>query len=127
MKSKFRKLRVLSAAILLVGFAQSCKNTNESVVKVFVRSASNQLEEGVKVVIVGDVNSDPVTNPYVDTLITNSSGFATFNVSPYYEAADKEQTVAYFDIIAKTDTKTAEGSVRSRIHTTAVETVFLPL
>ena len=127
MKTTFRKLRVLSVAILFVGFTQSCKNKNESAVKVFVRSASNQLVEGAKVIIVGDVSSNPVTNAYVDTLITNSSGFATFNVSSYYEAADKEQTVAYFDVIAKTETKTAEGSVRSRIHTTAVETVFLPL
>jgi hypothetical protein len=127
MKTIFKKLRVLSAAILFIGLAPSCKNTNESVVKVFVRSASNQLEEGAMVIIVGDVSSNPATNPYVDTLITNSSGFATFNVAPYYDAANKEQTVAYFDIIAKTDTKTAEGSVRSRAHTTAVETVFLPL
>jgi hypothetical protein len=127
MKTIFRKLGIVSAVILSIGFAQSCKNKEPSVVKVFVRSASNQVVEGAKVIIVGDVNSTPVTNSYVDTLITNSSGFTQFNLAPYYDAATEEQTVAYFDIIVTTNTKTAEGTVRSRVHTTAVETVFLPL
>ena len=127
MKTTFRKLGVLSAVILSIGFTQSCKNKEPSVVKVYVRSASNQVVEGAKVIIIGDVSSTPVTNPYVDTLITNSSGFTLFNLAPYYDAAGEEQTVAYFDVVAKTNTKTAEGTVRSRINTTAVETVFLPL
>ena len=127
MKTTFRKLGILFAVVLFVGFTQSCKNNEPSIVKVFVRSASNQVVEGAKVIIVGDVNSTPATNPYVDTLITNSSGFTQFNLAPYYDAAAEDQTVAYFDVIAKTNTKTSEGTVRSRVHTTAVETVFLPL
>jgi hypothetical protein len=127
MKTTFRKLGILSAVVLSIGFAQSCKNKDPSVVKVYVRSASNQLVEGAKVIIIGDVNSNPVTNSYVDTVITNGSGFALFNVAPYYEDADEDQTVAYFDVIAKTNTKTTEGYVRSRVNTTAVETVYLPL
>ena len=113
--------------VLFIVILQSCKNDDPSVVKVYVRSASNQLVGDAQVVIIGDVNSNPVTNPYVDTLLTNSSGFAQFNVAPYYDAADKDQTVAYFDIIAKTDTKTVEGYIRSRVNTTAVESLFLPL
>ncbi len=78
-------------------------------------------------ILIGDVNSNPVTNSYVDTVVTNGSGFALFNVEPYYDAATKDQTVAYFDIIAKTNTKEKDGYVRSRVNTTAVETVYLPL
>ena len=127
MKTTFRKLGILAVIALSIGFAQSCKNKDPSVVKIYVRSASNQLVEGAKVIIIGDVNSNPVTNTYVDTVITNGSGFALFNVAPYYEDAAEDQTVAYYDVIAKTNTKTTEGYVRSRVNTTAVETVYLPL
>lgn len=128
MKRITRKLAILSLVVLSIGFLHSCKNDNPSVIKVFVRSASNELVPGAKVVIIGDVNSNPETFAYVDTIVTNGSGFAYFNVQPYYdEAGEKENPVAYFDIVAKTDNKTAMGYIRSRVHTTAVETIFLPL
>lgn len=128
MKRITRKLTILSLVVLSFGFLHSCKNDNPSVIKVFVRSASNELVPGAKVVIIGDVNSNPETFAYVDTVVTNGSGFAYFNVQPYYDDAGEEgNPVAYFDIVAKTDTKTAMGYIRSRVHTTAVETIFLPL
>lgn len=127
MKKAVRKMSILAMMVLSFGFLHSCKNKNPSVVKVFVRSASNELVSGAKVVIIGDLSSNPATQEYVDTIITNESGFAYFNVQPYYDAAGEEDNpVAYFDIIAKTATKQANGSIRSRVHTTAVETVFLP-
>lgn len=127
MKNTLRKKGLLLLMVMSIGLLQSCKNKNPSVIKVFVRSASNELVEGAKVIIVGDLSSNPPTQSYVDTVVTNSSGFAYFNVQPYYDAAgEKENPVAYFDIIAKTDTKQTTGYVRSRVHTTAVETVFLP-
>lgn len=128
MKRITRKLTILSLVVLSFGFLHSCKNDNPSVIKVFVRSASNELVPGAKVVIIGDVNSNPETFAYVDTVVTNGSGFAYFNVQPYYDDAGEEDSpVAYFDIVAKTDAKTAMGYIRSRVHTTAVETIFLPL
>ena len=123
---KARKLGLLLFVCLSVGFIQSCKNKEPSVVKVFVRSASNELVTGARVVIIGDINSDPVTNAYVDTIYTNSSGFAVFEMKGYFDAAGEDNTVAYFDIVAKSGTKTALGTIRSRAHTTAVETVYLP-
>ncbi len=128
MKRITRKLTILSLVVLSFGFLHSCKNDNPSVIKVFVRSASNELVPGAKVVIIGDVNSNPETFAYVDTVVTNGSGFAYFNVQPYYDdAGEEDNPVAYFDIVAKTDAKTAMGYIRSRVHTTAVETIFLPL
>lgn len=127
MKKGIKKTGIFVLLVLAIGFAQSCKNKEPSVVKIFVRSASNELMSGAKVVIIGDPSSSPATNSYVDTVITNGSGFATFNVEPYYDAAGEEVEVAYYDIIAKTATKTGFGYIRSRIHTTAVETVLLPL
>jgi len=122
-----KKLAIVGLMCLSLGLISACKNKNPSVIKVYVRSASNELVEGAKVIIIGDVNSNPETFAWVDTLVTNNSGFAFFNMQPYYdENGAEENPVAYFDIIAQTATKEASGYIRSRVHTTAVETVFLP-
>lgn len=122
-----RKLGLLVFVCLSIGFIQSCKNKEPSVIKIFVRSASNELVEGAQVVIIGDVNSNPPTLTYVDSALTNSSGFATFDMFSYYETAGENNTVGYFDIVAKQGTKVNNNeNIRSRAHTTAVETVYLP-
>jgi hypothetical protein len=122
-----KKLVIIGLLFVSLGLFTACKNDNPSVIKVFVRSASNELVEGAKVIIIGDVTSNPMTMAWVDTIVTNNSGFAFFNMSAYYEAAGAEANpVAYFDIIARTATKEIDGYIRSRVHTTAVETVFLP-
>lgn len=122
-----RKLGLLALVCLSFGFVQSCKNKEPSVIKIFVRSASNELVDGAQVVIIGDLNSNPPTNVYVDSALTNSSGFATFDMFSYYEAAGENNTVGYFDIVAKQGTKVNNSEqIRSRAHTTAVETVYLP-
>jgi hypothetical protein len=127
MEKLIGKVGVLAMVLLSLGVLHSCKNKNPSVVKVFVRSASNELMSGVKVIIIGDPSSNPATQEYIDTVITNGSGFAYFNVQPYYDAAgEKDNPVAYFDVIAKTDLIQELGYIRSRVHTTAVETIFLP-
>lgn len=121
-----KKLGLLTLIILSIGFLHSCKNKNPSIIKIYVRNSSNELVNGAKVVIIGDINSDPPTLSYVDTVLTNSSGFAEFNMEEYYTAAGEDNTVAYFDIVAKLDANSATGYIRSRAHTTAVETVYLP-
>ncbi len=124
--NKAQKLGLLAVVCLSIGFMQSCKNKEPSAIKIFVRSASNQPVVGAKVVIIGDVNSNPPTNTYVDTLLTNTSGFVVFEMKAYYDLAGEDNTVAYFDIVAKGGTKVTDGRIRSRAHTTAVETVYLP-
>ncbi len=120
-----RRLSLLCLIGLSIVALQGCQK-DPSAIKVFVRSASNELVPGAKVVIIGDITSNPPTNTYVDTVFTNESGFASFNMEAYYTAAGEDNTVGYFDIVVKTDTKSALGYIRSRAHTTAVETVYLP-
>ena len=98
--NKARKLGLFVFVCLSIGFIQSCKNKEPSAIKIFVRSASNELVEGAQVTIVGDVNSNPPTLAYVDTVITNSSGFAVFEMKAYYDAAGESNSVGYFDIVA---------------------------
>lgn len=112
--------------LLVFGLMTACKNNDPSVLKVFVRSASNELMKDAKVVIIGDINSTPATLAYVDTVFTNGSGFALFNMDDYYTKSGKDNTTGYFDIIVKKNDKEAHGYVRCRAHITTVETVFLP-
>lgn len=115
----------MSVMALSIGFLQSCKNKDPSVVKIYVRSESNALQAGVKVILIGDQSSDPATKAHVDTVITNESGFATFSLNEHFDAGEKDYEVAYFDVIAKTTEKIGTGYVRARVHTTAVETVVI--
>ena len=117
MGTTYRKFGFFLLIVMSIGFMQSCKNKEPSAV--------NQALPGVKVVIIGDVTSNPETIAYVDTVITNESGFALFDVAPHFDKGDKDYEVAYFDIIAASSLQNGTGYIRSRIHTTAVETVYI--
>lgn len=109
-------------SILLV--LSSCKK-DPSVLKVFVRSYNNELVKNAKVIIIADKDSDPPTPEYVDTIQTNSSGFAYFDLEDFYSQLGKKETVGYFDVLAKSDTKEGKGYIRCRKHITNVITVNL--
>lgn len=110
----------------MIFMLNSCTQEDPSIVKIFVRSNSNELIVGAKVIIIADLQADEDTKSHVDTVITNSAGYATFYLDDYYKLAGEGNDVTFFDIVVKTTTKTASGYIRSRAHTTAVETVFLP-
>lgn len=114
-------------SVLSLFLVSSCKNKNPSILKVYVRSSSNELIEDAMVVIVGDQSSNPKTLAYVDTVMTNNSGFAEFNMQNYFDlAGEKKNPTGYFDIITKKNTKESESTARCRVHMTAVETVYFP-
>lgn len=108
-------------SILLV--LSSCKK-DPSVLKVFVRSTNNELVSNAKVVIIGDVNSDPATPEYVDTVQTNTSGFAYFDMEEFFSKLGKKETTGYFDVLVKKDTNQGSGYIRCRAHITNVLTVY---
>jgi hypothetical protein len=110
---------------LMLSLFSGCENKDPSILKVFVRSSSNALVAGAKVVIVADVSSNPPTMAYVDTLYTNFSGFVTFDMDDFFTVAGPETSTGYFDILAEKNNKLGEGYIRCRKHLTAVETVFL--
>jgi hypothetical protein len=104
----------------------SCKSKDPAILKVFVRSSSNQLMNGAKVVVIGDQQSNPATLDFVDTSYTNSSGFTVIDMDQYFDVSGPDNTTGYFDIVVKHNTKTAAGYTRCRVHTTSVETIYLP-
>ena len=104
----------------------SCKSKDPAILKVFVRSSSNQLMNGAKVVVIGDQQSNPATLDFVDTSYTNSSGFTVVDMDQYFDVSGPDNTTGYFDIVVKHNTKTAAGYTRCRVHTASVETIYLP-
>ncbi|MDX1444800.1 hypothetical protein [Lishizhenia sp.] len=123
-------------AFLMVGvlLLSSCQEKDPSVGKVFVRNYNNQLISDATVIIVGDKDSDPATPSYTDTLTTNASGFAAFDLSSLFERYDKEaEKVAYFDVLVKYEDKEVwsdesqnQKQLKARQHITQVITVYLP-
>lgn len=124
--NKLTKHIVISGLFLLVvGLFTGCKNDDPSVLKIFVRSASNELLEGAQVVVIGDVNSNPPTLPYVDSSLTNASGFTSINMDEYFNTSGPDNTTGYFDVLVSKNGKEGTAYVRCRAHITTVETVFL--
>ncbi len=128
LQTAMSKLLKRGIFLSMLGFTicviSSCKNDDPSIMKIFVRSATNELLNGAQVVIIGDVNSNPPTNAYVDTAITNSSGYVSIDLEEYFSGASKDDA-AYFDVLAKKDGKEGSAYVRCKVHITSVETVFL--
>lgn len=121
-------IRISFYSVVLLAFLSvisACENTDPSIMKIFVRSQSNELLKDAQVIIIGDVNSNPATLPHVDTLLTNSSGYAQFSLDGYYSKAGEDNPVAYFDVIAKKGLLQDSAYVRCRMHITSVETIFM--
>lgn len=116
---------VILSGLTTVGTLNSCKKNNPSSAKIFIRSADNVLEADARVVLVADIQTNESDMEFVDTLFTNGDGYVEFNIADYFEQAGKKIEVANFDIIARKNNKNGYGEIRTRIYTTAVETVFL--
>ena len=121
-----KKLLFLPLLLLVLVTSLSCESKDPAVLKVFVRSSSNQLVNGAKVIVIGDQQSNPATLEFVDTSYTNSSGFSVVDMNEYFDVSGKDNTTGYFDIIVKYNNKVGTGYTRCRIHTTSVETIYLP-
>jgi len=124
MKISFRSGVILMtiAASIVVG---SCKSKDPSILKVFVRNETNGLVGNAKVVIFSDKYSSPPTKEFDDTLMTNSSGFAEFNMDQFFADAHKDSTTGYFNILARKDVSEGKGYIQCRAHLTAVQTVYI--
>ena len=121
-----KKLIILPVLALMLITTNGCKSKDPAILKVFVRSSSNQLMSGAKVVVIGDLQSNLPTGSFVDTTYTNSSGFTSVDMDQYFNTSGPENTTGYFDIVVKYNNKTATGYSRCRVHTTSVETIYLP-
>lgn len=125
MKKWFKYASAATLLVFALTIVGSCNKKDPSIIKIFVRSESNALVSNARVVIIGDVNSDPPTNPYVDTLLTNTAGFAEFDMADYFGEKPKKGTIGYFDVIVKKDVASGTGRIRCRAYITNVETITI--
>lgn len=102
----------------------ACKK-DPSVAKVFVRSQNNQLMTGAQVVIIADRVGNESDIEYVDTLLTNSSGYVEFMMDEYFSQTGESITVGTFDVICKKLDFEGTGRIRCRKNNTAVETIYI--
>lgn len=121
-----KKLLIFPAFFIAIIVLVACEPKDPAVLKVFVRSSTNQLISGAKVVVIGDQQSNPATLEFVDTSYTNSSGFSIVDMNKYFNTSGDQNTTGYFDILVKYNNKIGNGYTRCRIHTTSVETIYLP-
>ena len=125
MKNTLKLSKIAAGLIIMMIAVTACENTDPAVAKVYVKSVNKQLVDGAQVVIIGDVQNATTTVEYVDTALTNSSGFAQFNMDAYFAKAGAGNDVGVFDVIVKKGDDSGEASgFRVRIHNTAVKTVF---
>ncbi len=105
----------------------SCESKDPSILKVYVRTSSNSLVDNARVVVIGDQQSNPATIEFVDTVYTNSSGFALINMDQYFDKLpnSNKNTTGYFDIIVNKDTLSGSAYATCKIHVTSVETVII--
>ena len=116
----------LIAILFSVFMNTGCRPNDPAILKVFIRSSTNQLVNGARVVVIGDQQSNPATLEFVDTSYTNSSGFTTIDMDQYFDTSGEDNTTGYFDILVKSNNKESTGYTRCRVHTTSVETIYLP-
>jgi hypothetical protein len=121
-----KKLTFIPFFILALLVLAGCQPKDPAVLKVFVRSSTNQLINGAKIIVIGDQQSNPPTLEFVDTSYTNSSGFSVVDMDQYFNTSGEDNTTGYFDIIVKYNNKIGNGYTRCRVHTTSVETIYIP-
>lgn len=104
-------------------FLTSCKEPDPSIAKVFVRNSFKELLPGVEVLIVADAELYPALDIKA---LTNSSGYASFNLEEYFSQFSAETPkLANFKVyINQEGTFNNVGILRSRANITTVETVF---
>ena len=121
-----KKLLFLPICIGLL-ILSGCESKDPSILKVYVRTSTNSLVDNARVVVIGDQQSNPATMDFVDTIYTNSSGFATINMDQYFDKLpnSNKNTTGYFDLIVDKDTTSGVGQAKCKIHTTTVETVII--
>ena len=121
MKRFFRPFFITTIALLLLNLT-SCEQP-QSLLKVFVRDASNNLQGDVEVKIISSTSSDPVTSKHSDKLRTNTSGFCTFNLDTFFKSQIATSRDGYFDVVIEKDQFSGTGTVRVTYQTTSTATV----
>ena len=119
-------LLVASSVVLSMG---SCRKKGDTMANVYVRDESNTAVSGASVILYGTSTGNPVgtTTPGIvsinDTIYTNSSGLASFNLNDVYQLG--QAGVAILNVTAKKANKIGTGIIKIEAEKTNESTIFI--
>lgn len=117
------KLGLSIIALLLIA---SCAKDDPSVLKIYVKSNNDNIEQGVRVRIVG--NLEKGTPEHLEEKITNENGAAIYDLDSFFKQYPKKDTkVAYFRVYVKDSTGYFDlaGNAKAKGYITSTETVYI--
>lgn len=119
-------LLVASSVVLSMG---SCRKKGDTMANVYVRDENNTAVENATVILYGTSTGNPVgqTTPGIvninDTIYSNSSGLASFNLNDVYQLG--QAGVAILDVKAKKANKIGTGIIKIEAEKTNETTIFI--
>ncbi|NBR13714.1 MAG: hypothetical protein EBQ94_09335 [Flavobacteriales bacterium] len=126
-----KNIFILLVACTIVLSMGSCRKKGDTIANIYVRDEGSTAVENATVVLFGTSTGSPVGTPpgtvglvnLRDTLYTNSSGLASFNLNDVYQLG--QAGVAILNVTAKKANKIGQGIIKIEPETVNEETVFI--
>ena len=124
-----KKALFIFLAIIVAQTFTSCRKEKDTLANIYIRDEMDNPVEDATVILYGTPTGPPVGQEYEgfvnlkDTVQTNSSGLAVFNLSDVYQSG--QAGVAILDIKAYKLNRLGEGIIKIEPETTSEQTVII--
>jgi len=126
-----KKVLFIVVALIVAQTFTSCRKKKETIANIYVLDEFSNPVKDATVVLFGTSTGSPFGTPdgtqglntVRDTVLTNGSGLAVFNLSKLYQAG--QAGVAILDIKAFKLSKSGDGLIKIEPETTNEETVII--
>jgi hypothetical protein len=126
-----KKVLFILVAIVLAQTFTSCRKKKDTIAHIYVRDEAGNPVEDATVVLLGTSTGEPFGTPegtqglvtLKDTVLTNSSGLAVFNLSDVYQSG--QAGVAILDIDAFKLNRSGEGIIKIEPETISEQSVVI--
>lgn len=124
-----KKVLFILLAIIVAQTFTSCRKKKDTIAHIFVRDEAGNPVEDATVILYGTPTGPPVGQEYEgfvnlkDTVQTNSSGLAVFNLSDVYQSG--QAGVAILDIEAFKFNRSGDGIIKIEPETISEQSVII--
>lgn len=124
-----KKALFILVAIVVAQTFTSCRKKKDTIAHIYVRDESDNPIENATVVLFGTPTGNPVGTDFPglvnlrDTVLTNSSGLAVFNLSDVYQSG--QAGVAILDIEAFKLNRSGDGIIKIEPETISEQSVII--
>jgi len=126
-----KKALFILLAIVVAQTFSSCRKQKDTIANIYVLDESSNPVKDATVVLFGTSTGEPFGAPdgtqginvVRDTVLTNSSGLAVFNMSKLYQSG--QAGVAILDVKAFKLSKSGDGIIKIEPETTSEETIII--